>query len=90
MAIQLSLLHAVNVRRMLDAAISPAGRQQLAQTFKLCDVTRLDSKEAVQALLRDLLYTFQGIAQVRVGCHCCPYCLHCLSWLGSWLGSWDC
>lgn len=83
MAIQLSSLHAVNVCRMLDAAISPAGRQQLAQTFKLCDVTRLDSKEAVQALLRDLLYTFQGIAQVRVGC-CpyCPYCLHCLSWLG--------
>jgi hypothetical protein len=59
--------HCQRVRRMLDSAISPAGRQQLAQTFRLCEPARLASKEAVQALLRDVLYTFQGIAQVRVG-----------------------
>jgi hypothetical protein len=49
---------------MLDSAISEPGRQQLAQTFRLCDAARLDSKDAAQALQRDVMYSFQGFAQV--------------------------
>lgn len=49
---------------MLDAAISAPGRQQLAQAFKLCDTSSLTDREAVLALQRDVLYTYQGFAQV--------------------------
>lgn len=55
----------VSAHRLLDAGISTPGRQQLAQTFKLCDASKLDNKAAVQALLQDMLYTFQGFAQVQ-------------------------
>jgi hypothetical protein len=55
------------LHRMLDAAISAPGRQQLAQAFKLCDASNLSDREAVLALQRDVLYTYQGFAQVGLG-----------------------
>lgn len=53
---------------MLDAAISAPGRQQLAQAFRLCDASSLADREAVLALQRDVMYSYQGMAQVRSDC----------------------
>src|SRR5689334_6576105 len=50
--------------RMLDAAISAPGRQQLAQAFRLCNAASLTDRDAVLALQRDVLYSYQGFAQV--------------------------